>query len=103
MGRGRVLSTVTGCSLCLSTLFGCPSQEAQYLTIEEANIRIALSYAAKDSECGVRHSITTPVWAPVDEGDVSACQLEIAATSCTTWTGDNPPPVTCLALLTKLD
>ncbi len=90
-------------SLLLSTLFGCPTQEGQFLEPEEANFRIASSFALKDRECGVSHNFTVPVFAPVDERDVAACQMEIAAASCSSWNESNPAPVTCLALLTRLD
>ena len=90
-------------SLCLSTLFACTTKEGQFLAVEEANVRIGLSYAAKDAECGVSHAFIVPVFAPVDESDVDVCQLEIASTPCSTWSKDNPAPVTCLALLTRLD
>lgn len=95
-----VVSFVLG---LLSTLFACTTKEQQFLSIEEANLRVGAAYAAKDFECGVSHAFTVPVPAPASESDVNTCAAEIAATSCTAWAAENPAPVTCLAMLIRLD
>ena len=100
MSQSKILQLV----LCLSSLLlwmlvSCVSdKETQLYSADEANLKIAAAFLAKDTECNMLHQITVPVVSKVTKASVTSCVAQILAQSCTAWAANDPTPSLCLAL-----
>jgi hypothetical protein len=85
-------------AILLLLLLGCTTSEGETIGAAEANGRILLAMAAKNSECGVTQALTFPAIFPVKETSVDLCVAAIMGSSCASWSLTNPMPAACLGL-----
>ncbi|MBI3396385.1 MAG: hypothetical protein HY042_11160 [Spirochaetia bacterium] len=86
----------------LLTQLECSKESTAVVQQEDANVQVALAYAAKNTECGTTRGISIPVMLPVDKDDLKACIAQIVAVKCADWMAADPTPTLCLSMQAQL-
>jgi hypothetical protein len=79
----------------------CLDTSDKFYSFQEANSKILLAFAAKDSACGTVHTITSFIPSESQKSDVDSCVKVIQAIDCSSWKVSNPTPVQCTAIQFK--
>ncbi|MCB1179140.1 MAG: hypothetical protein KDK36_16260 [Leptospiraceae bacterium] len=80
----------------------CLNSKDKFYTFQEANAKVLLAFAAKDSACGTVHTITTFIPGEPQKSDIDSCVKVIQALDCSTWSAGDPTPLQCKAIEFKL-
>ena len=82
--------------------FACGERKTQLYDPGEANIVLLGAFAAKDFHCSTTTAFSLPIFIEADRNDVDLCASMILAQTCAAWSGTDPVPDACKAIIVSL-